>query len=214
MVISAKQKQKKLDKKKKKRKDLLKTQRTASQIRGADLSYATSPIHECLAPNTLFETGIGYVVIARKTNDGLIAVSAFVLDVFCLGVKNALFKVSSEIEYETKIKHQLLSSGDDEQYENIHPACARKLIEGAASYAKELGFFPHRDYKDAKVLFGNIDVNACPEKYVYGKNGKPFYISGPNESAGQSKRIVDQLRKRCGEENYEYIAMFDGSEFE
>ncbi len=30
----------------------------------------------------------------------------------------------------------------------------------------------------------------------YGKDGKPFYIKGPNESVNQAKRIVDTLSKR------------------
>jgi hypothetical protein len=44
----------------------------------------------------------------------------------------------------------------------IHNSCARKLIEGGAIYADHYGFKPHRDYKMAKQIFGEIDATACP----------------------------------------------------
>ncbi len=157
----------------------------------------------------MFEIGIGNILVSRRLPDGSIALSAFVVDVFCLGVKNAFFKLFSEFEYEHTIKAQLITSHDDQSFENIHPSCSRKLIEGAVRYAKDLGFTPHTDYKRAKGIFGDIDDSVCPVKYTYGQNGKPFFISGPNESTAQSKRIVDQLHKKCGEGNYTFVASLD-----
>ena len=152
--------------------------------------------------------------MTRRTSDGLIAISAFVVDVYCLGVKNALFKVSSEFEYENTVKPQLMGASEEALFENIHQNCARKLVEGAVLYAKELGFQAHRDYKDAQKIFGDIDINSCPVKYTYGKDGKPYYIRGPNESVSQAKRIVDKLSKKCGEGNFDYLIMQDESMIE
>ena len=64
------------------------------QQRDRAVNYARNPIHECLFPASLFETGLGNVIVTRRTQVGSIAISAFVADVICLGVKNALFKVS------------------------------------------------------------------------------------------------------------------------
>ena len=214
MAISAKQRQKKLEKKSKKRKLVKKSLSSALQIRDKALNYAKFPIHECLFPSNLLETGLGNVIVARRTTDGSIATSAFVVDVFCLGVKNALFKVSSEFDYEYSIKPKLSGGLDGPSLEVVHPSCARKLIEGAVLYAKELGFSPHRDYNDAKGIFGNIDASACPVKYSYGSDGKPYYIRGPNESPAQVKKIIDQLHKTCGEGNYHYLTMLGGEMFE
>jgi len=209
MAISEKQKQKKLAKKNRKRKLTKIPSNIGGLQRLSPSHYASFPIHECFAPNTLFELGIGYVIVTRRTPDGLIATSAFVVDVHCLGVKNALFKVSSEFEYENTLKPQLMRSSEEALFENIHQNCARKLIEGAVLYAKGLEFSPHRDYKDAQKIFGDIDANSCPVKYTYGKDGKPFYVRGPNESVSQAKRIVDKLNKKCGEGNFDYIIMLD-----
>jgi len=209
MAISAKQKQKKLEKKSKKRKLSKKSLGKEFQFKNSASDYARYPIHECFVPSDLFETGLGYVIVTRRTPDRTIAISAFVVDVYCLGVKNALFKISDESEYEQSIKPGLMRSNEGKQFENIHSTCARKLIEGAVSYAKELGFSPHRDYKDAKGIFGEIDIESCPVKYTYGKDDEPFYIRGPNESINQVKKIVNQLSKKCGEGNFHYLAMLD-----
>jgi len=209
MAISEKQRQKKLAKKNRKRKLTKSLLNIADQQKLSSSSYAGFPIHECFVPNTLFEIGIGYVIVTRKTPTGLIAISAFVVDVYCLGVKNALFKVSNEFEYENTIKPQLMGSNEETEFENIHQNCARKLVEGAVLYAEELGFPPHRDYKQAQKLFGDIDVNSCPVKYTYGKDGKPLYIRGPNESTSQAKQIVDKLSRKCGEGNFDYLLMPD-----
>ena len=214
MAISEKQRQKKLDKKNKRRQLNKKLSNKGAYTRDSASKYGGYPIHECLVPNSLFETGIGYVIVSRKTMDGDIAVSAFVVDVYCLGVKNALFKVASESEYERTIKPRLTESSGEDQFENVHPSCARKLVEGAVLYAKELGFSPHRDYKEARGIFGSIDTEPCPVKYTYGKDGKPYYIRGPNESTVQAKKIVNQLDKRCGEGNFDYLVMLDDGMFD
>ena len=172
MVLSAKQKQKKLQRKAKKRKQsLAKRPQTWSKTKAS--AYATFPIHECLIPEDLFETGLGNVTFARKAPGGRIALSAFVVDVFCLGVKNALFKVSDVNDYEENFKQRLFESHAGRDFFCIDPWCARKMIEGAVAYAETLGFKPHSDYQNAKVLFGDIDPGTCPEAYVYGKEGKP-----------------------------------------
>jgi hypothetical protein len=75
----------------------------------------------------------------------------FVVDVFCLGVKNALFRVLSEFDYDT-LKTSLMASHEDQAFESIHPACARKLVEGAVAYAEELSFSCHFEFRLFELL--------------------------------------------------------------
>jgi hypothetical protein len=209
MAISEQKKQKKLQQKKKKRKLLGKAARSSLASGHKALSYSMFPVHECLVPDGLFETGLGTVIWTRRAPHGSIAISAFIVDVFCLGVKNALFNISSEQEYESTVKPRLTQTHGDQAFHNIHPSCARKLIEGAISYAENLGFSPHRDYQNAKGIFGDIDGRVCPTKFTYGSEGKPFYIRGPNEAISQAKRIVGQLQRKCGKGNFEYFITLD-----
>ncbi|MBT8421041.1 MAG: hypothetical protein KJO08_09295 [Gammaproteobacteria bacterium] len=209
MAITAKQRQKKLEKKNAKRVSVKKSRREVLLSKNKASAYAGFPIHECLVPKGLFELGIGNVIVTRRTPDDAIAVSAFLVDVQCLGVKDALFRVMSEYEYESDLKARLIAREPDEWLDNVDVACVKKLIDGAIGYAGDLGFTPHRDYQKAKGIFDDVDADACPVAYVYGKDGKPFYMRGPNESIARAKAIVDQLKRKCGEDNYDGIIILE-----
>lgn len=206
MANNSKNKQKKLAKQKKKRMAKKKVLSAIKTLGNKPLAYAKFPIHECLVPDGLFANGIATVLVSRHASNGSIAVSAFVVDSYCLGVKNAMFRVLNEASYENELKPSLLNSHEGQTFENVHPSCTKKIINGAVAYAKALGFSPHKDYHNAIKLLGNIKSTACPVAYQYGKDGMPFYISGPNESPAQAQKIVKQLAQKCGEGNYHYIS--------
>lgn len=88
------------------------------------------------------------------------------------------------------------------QLEKVHPSCLRKLVEGAVAYARDLGFPPHADYARAAQLFGSIEAAGCPVRYTYGQNGKPLYISGPNDTPAQRRRIASMLNRRLGADGF------------
>jgi hypothetical protein len=201
MAISEQQRQKKLAKKKQKRGTTVK--KITPSMKKAK-PYASYPIHECLIPDNLFNSGIGELVVTRRIPDGDIAMSAFVIDVFCLGVKDAMFMVLPESEYEHRIKGRMSATGD-RGFEKLHQTCAKKLLDGLVDYAKELGFAPHPDYKNANELFGIIDAGVCPVKYAYGKEGKPFYMNGPYESPADIERILNTLTKKCGADGFKTV---------
>jgi hypothetical protein len=60
----------------------------ASQIALA----GNAPIYECLVPANLFERGIGNLIFSRSLPDGRMALATFLLDVFCLGGQEYLFR--------------------------------------------------------------------------------------------------------------------------
>ena len=162
---------------------------------------ANCPIHECLVPEGLFEQGIGNVVFSRRLPDGRIALGMFMLDVFCLGVKNAFGTIVSRTQFEERVRH----GRGPETFAPMPPACVRKLVEGGVAYARELGFNPHPDYAVASQIFGDVDSSACSTEFTYGREGKPFYCSGPNETEAQAQAIVEHLARRLGAEGFDYL---------
>jgi tetratricopeptide (TPR) repeat protein len=195
MSLDEKSWQKKLKRKRKapaRQKPLLPRMEAYSAAQAAHL-----PIHDSRAPKDLFESGLGMVFLTRTLPGGELAISAFLVDTFCLGVKNAFYRVVSTQEYE-----QIAQQFD---LEKIHPSCLRKLVEGAIDYALELGFKPHSDYAGAARLFGNIEASVCPVRFSYGKDGKPCYISGPDDSPAHSRRILDILKRRLGAEGFSFM---------
>jgi len=205
MSLDEKRRQKKLAKKAAKRKTKLSDKKDAhiSESAGAqNIPLAlNSPLHECIVPEGLFEVGIGNILISRKMPGGNVALSIFLLDVFCLGVKDAYFFIMSRSEYDDKIRSIKL----DADFESLQPECIRKLVESAEAYAGDLGFSPHSDYRSARKIFGDIDAGKCPMQFEFGKDGRPLFISGPNDTQAKCMKIMETLTKSRGPGGFHYM---------
>jgi hypothetical protein len=202
MALDPRKRQKKLQKKNAKRKAavVFKKHRGMSGTARQIASAAHAPIHECLVPRNLFGMGIGNIIVSRQLPGGQLAVAFFLVDVFCLGVKDAFFQVMSVPEYAYKLQSQ-------EQFgiQRVEPAYARKLVEDAVAYANAIGLSPHPDYLTVQQIFGDIDVEDCAESFEFGQDGKPLYVSGPHDTESKSKRIVNTLTKTCGPDGFHYL---------
>ena len=193
--------------------------RKATTRREAALSSITSrlvtvqalkaPLYECWEPKGLFDpdAGMGTVVVSRKTSGGQILMGSFLLDVFCLGVKNVHCTLMDENEYRSSLqqieRHQHLVK--------VHPACARKLVEEAQAYAENLGFSPHRDFGFARKIFQDIQKDQCQRSFTFGRNGKPMYMAGLNDSARFSMEVINTLTARLGPEGFHLLKPLEGS---
>jgi hypothetical protein len=212
MAIDPKKRQKKLAKQKAKRKEKAVTHRraqggkAASPIVSLEFELAVrAPIYECFASVDAREQGIRQVIVSRLTGKGMIAAGVFMIDTFCLGVKSAFAMFQPREKYERLLDQM----GEEQGLAPIAPACARKLIEDAIAYARDLGFEPDEDYRLARKVLHDIDASSCTETFTFGKDGKPFYISGPYDSMMKSRSILATLERRCGPGGYEYLMMLE-----
>jgi len=156
---------------------------------------------EAFISESLFDSGMGYAAISRFKSDGRVEAGVFLLDIYCLGVKDAFFTQIHQSEYEERFLAKVFRDGR----QAITPPCARKLIEDAVAYARALGLAAHPDYKKAARVLGGISVEDCPRTFTFGKDGKPFYIQGPNDSAAKAQLILNLLRAKCGEGNFDFL---------
>lgn len=210
MAIDPKRRQKQLARKAAKRKKKLADRPRSSGPNNAGVNpmemarALIAPVHESLMPQRLFAIGLGNLVVSRRAANR-VAVGVFLVDVFCLGVKDAFFDVVSLEKYQSL----LASIRRDGPYVPIHPTCARKLVEEAVGYASSLGLDPHKDYRLAKAIFGDLDASVCPTSFEFGKDGKPLFFAGPNETPKRCRQILDTLAKHCGQDGYHYIMAAD-----
>ena len=163
---------------------------------------ALAPFLHCQATSTLWDEGLSNVLVSRVLPSGNVAFVVFLLDVYCLGVKDVMFNIISRVRYDRMLNDRLFREYDPV---TLEPAAARKLIEGAVAFARAHGLPPHRDYPKAKLIFGDVDPNTCDEEFVYGKDGMPFFISGPNDGPARCRQIINTLAASCGPDGFHYV---------
>ncbi len=207
MAANEKKRQKRLERQKAKRKERQKTL-VKQKHRGLAerlAATASAPILDCLFPEGTWDTGMGQVLISRELPNGQVAFAMFLVDIYCLGVKDAFGDILPRGTYKEKLLDRL-----DEQYEmvGIAPAAARKLVEGAVEYAGRLGLHPHSDYFRVNSIFGDIDADECEEEFEYGHDGKPLFIAGPHDTPERCYRILSVLENACGRDEFHYTVPF------
>ena len=204
MAIDPRKRQKKLERRKAKQKaERRELARRDSQGMPLQLEQASAaPILHCGAMPEIWEHGIGQVLLSRQRSDGQVAFASFLVDIYCLGVKNAMFGIGPRPRYDRDLYDKLTRQS---KLIPLKPECARKLVEGAVRYALDLGFPPHEDYRTAKLIFGDISAEACTEEYTYGKDGKPFFVAGPYDSPARCEQILRTLKRHCGPEGHHFL---------
>jgi hypothetical protein len=143
-----------------------------------------------MVPDGLWEQGLGQLVIARQMPDGGVAFALFLVDTYCLGVKDAFWDIRSRFEYRDFVD-KLERVG---RLEPVSPESFAKLVTEAVAYASALGLQPHPDYEEARLLLAGIDSSLSNEQFKFGKDGKPFYIQGPHDSPARMAQIAARMK--------------------
>jgi hypothetical protein len=171
--------------------------------RGNWLRGISSPIHEVCTNENLFQGGMGTLVFCRKTPDQHCVVVMFLLDTYCLGVKKVVQSVMTPEQYsDMKLR---LEQSHGARFLPTDPRAARRLLDDLVAWSRQLGFEPASEYEAAAKILGDTPPATDELSFTFGMEGKPFYISGPRDSPARSKRIVDQLEKKCGLGGFDYM---------
>ncbi len=165
--------------------------------------------YEAFTSNTWRTAGMAQVVVARIRDGGRAEIGFFLVDLWCLGVKDAfLIDDGGESEFRELLRDRL----PEDFRERLHPACAKKLIEGAVAYAESLGFAAVRDYRKAKRVLTGLTAADCPETFTYGRDGKPCYVEGPDDDSDRTARVIQLLQNRFGRDGFDYELFTDDAE--
>lgn len=167
--------------------------------------FETAPVVDCLIIGDVEERGLGNVFVGRKTQGGEFAGGTFLLDVYCLGVKDCFGRLLTPGDY-----REFLENFEAKDAREIDPASAKRLIEDAVAYAKSIGFSPHPDFRRTRPILNGIDSSEAQETFEMGKDGKPFFFAGPNDSQMDCRRIISTLERTCGPEGFHYLTPVGG----
>lgn len=160
------------------------------------------PIYKCwlIGDNV---SGIKQIIVTRQKTGGKLVVGFFLIDLFCLGLKDTFYR---EFDDEEELEDMVFSKLPYEINEQeIDPTYAQNLVYGAIEYAENLGFSPHKEFKVSEYILDDIEELEYIE-IEFGKDGKPFYLPGENDNIVKNLMILDA---NVGKGNYNYANAFD-----
>ena len=168
------------------------------------------PIFGCWIFKDWKKSGIAPVVVAREQSPDKVIFAVCLLDIWCLGVKDAYAKANiSRAQFKRELRK--MCSGAPKK---CSPEFAHEIIYGALEYANQYGFKPHADFKRQMVdhVLEPPDVYPRTHNLKFGKDGKPFFYAGPYDNQRKIDRIINTLDRTAGEGNYYFMFPIDESD--
>ena len=107
------------------------------------------PLYECLINTAYRESGLAQIFISRKQASEKNAYGLFLLDVFCLGLKDSHYDFNLDDEEYKAFTNQLF---ERESFNSIDIVEAHNLIYGIIDCAEEIGFKPHKSFAISEYI--------------------------------------------------------------
>ena len=164
------------------------------------------PVFECLISDNWQKDDMGLVeiLLARRQPDGDICFATYLVDKYCLGVKDTFGNAGlSPARYQSEIRNKIFRELKPQE---CPIELAHQMIYQSIDYAAQFGFQPEKDFAYTQYLLAPRGELEEPYQLTFGKDGKPFFIAGPHDNAA---RILRQLEKTAGQGNYHYLAPLD-----
>jgi hypothetical protein len=157
------------------------------------------PIRECAVATGASDSGLHQLLLARDVPDGQVVFGVFLVDAFCLGVKNVTCNVLPRWRYDQELRPQLAETGPIVPIDLTH---FHQFLYGALDFARGLGFEPQRDFRLGQYILEPREKFPANPDLTFGWNGTPFYMSGPHDNPSA---ILATLDRTVGAGNYYYM---------
>ena len=177
-------------------------ERSVQSLAGRVAVAARSPVERSIRTAALFEVGIGHVILTKRLPTNAIGCAFFLVDVYCLGVKDVFYKEMAPSEFD-QVLADLAAKRQD--VVEIEPSSALKLVKGSVDFAAKSGLAAAKDYRVIARIFGDIDADRSSDVFPFGKDGKPLFIEGPNDTAARKREITRSLDRHRGPEGWDYV---------
>lgn len=132
--------------------------------------------------------GLVSMLVSRRHRFDKVATYGYLVDVYCLGVKNVTDLEITD-EFELRQFQSAFYSAYPAGWQEAPIDLARHVVFGAVDYARNLGFEPAPDFPAAADHLGRWEE---PSAITFGKDGKPFYISGPYDNPHKVMKTLEQ----------------------
>ena len=163
------------------------------------------PYEGCWVQDSWEEDGLAVVVVARRQPNGNIVFGNYLVDYYCLGLKNTFWDVDvPQGEFDQYYVATIIASAGSPI--SISTALAHEIVHGGIEYAAQFGFRPQRDFALSRYVLDPPDKHPRSGEVEFGKDGKPFYVSGPHDNVDA---IMRQLTRTVGEDNFHFMIDLD-----
>jgi hypothetical protein len=145
------------------------------------------------------ESGLVGVLVARAQQHGRVSACGYLVDVYCLGVKDVNGpRIVDEFRLAEFTRMFFSAFGRPPLAAPME--LAQHLVLGSVDYARGLGFEPAADF--AAAARGHLGSWTGPSAIGFGRLGKPFFIQGPRDDAS---RVMQTLQRSVGRDNYHFL---------
>ncbi|MCA9047484.1 MAG: hypothetical protein KDA89_02070 [Planctomycetaceae bacterium] len=162
---------------------------------------ASWPVMNAMVSDIESNAGMKVALLARKNAAGRVVGTVFLVDMYCLGVKNVKLFDGTGSDWRSYLE----AMSEQHDFTTVEPEYVCKLVQGSVAYAKSFGLSPAPDYHRALPIFGDLDPDNCLTEFEFGDNGKPLYIAGPYEDEARQMLIMDTLARSVGESNFDFV---------
>ncbi|MGB1207468.1 MAG: hypothetical protein ACPG5B_17600 [Chitinophagales bacterium] len=141
------------------------------------------------------EEGICSIFLLRQQPSGNYVLGIYLVDLFCLGVKDAFYRFGITWNEFGEILEHYNSNGA--ALEETSPEYGQGVIKSALEYAAKFGIQPHKDFKLAQYI---LDDMKTVKKAKIKHPEVPKYLT---LRAAYNPLVIAALNKSVGEGNYE-----------
>jgi hypothetical protein len=146
------------------------------------------------------ESGLAIVAVARRHKPQRVSVCGYLVDTYCLGVKNALGpQVMNDRDLPEFLSTYFSAIQDGRPAVEAPLDLVRHLVWGAVDYARGLGFEPAPDFA---ATTGHLGAWEETSAITFGRDGTPLYVQGPHDNPSATIRT---LTRSVGEGNFHYL---------
>lgn len=172
----------------------------------------TLPILGCWVNGGWDTSGLANILLARSHTNGNVTLGLYLVDLNCLGVKDAHFKFNIP---RFELDELLAAMNERMEMVEVEYAMAHNIIFAGLEFAEDYGFMPHKVFSaTTRFMLEEDDDEIELIEIDCGMNGKPVYMQGPFESYRDVQKIIAQLNKTAGEGNYSIVQAGDLDEEE
>lgn len=147
------------------------------------------PIYKCYITPHWAEAGEAHIIVARKNQRGDLVVGSYLVDTFCLGLKDTYWNIIGEADLKSHVE-------DSDMFEETTYPVVHNLILGAIEFAEEAGIEPAPGFELTQYILAEDTDDIELIEYEYGYKGKHHLVIGDD---GAERKYAMLLTAKLGD---------------